>query len=201
VETAVSACLMVACICCTIVGNILVILSVFTYKPLHCVSNYFIISLAVADLTVAALVMPFHVVNYVSGQWLFGEVFCNMWLTFDILACTASILNLCAIATDRYYAIHDAINYAQKRTSKRVLVTISAVWFVSAIISAPPLLGWNNSGGRNLYDVDTRSCELTNNRGFVIYSALGSFYIPLLIMAFIYANIFLATRKRLRARS
>lgn len=124
-----------------------------------------------------------------------------MWLTFDILACTASILNLCAIATDRYYAIHDAINYAQKRTSKRVLVTISAVWFVSAIISAPPLLGWNNSGGRNLYDVDTRSCELTNNRGFVIYSALGSFYIPLLIMAFIYANIFLATRKRLRARS
>jgi len=201
VETVISACLMAACICCTIVGNTLVIMSVFTYKPLRCVSNYFIISLAVADLMVAVLVMPFHVVHYVSGHWVFGEVFCNMWLTFDILACTASILNLCAIATDRYYAIHDAINYAQKRTSKRVLVTISAVWFVSVVISAPPLLGWNNSGGRNLYDIGSRSCELTNNRGFVIYSALGSFYIPLLIMAFIYANIFLATRKRLRARS
>ena len=201
VETSISACLMVMCVCCTVVGNVLVIMSVVTYKSLHCVSNYFIISLAVADLTVAVFVMPFHVVSYASGQWMFGEVFCNMWLTFDILACTASILNLCAIATDRYYAIHDPLNYAMKRTSKRVLISISVVWIVSLIISAPPMLGWNNSGGRNLYDVVSRTCQLTNNRGFVIYSSLGSFYIPLLFMAFIYANIFMATRKRLRARA
>jgi hypothetical protein len=34
----------------TIVGNILVILSVFTYKPLRIVQNFFIVSLAVGEL-------------------------------------------------------------------------------------------------------------------------------------------------------
>ena len=40
---------------------------------------------------------------------IFGSTFCKMWLTFDVLCCTASILNLCAIALDRFYALHDPI--------------------------------------------------------------------------------------------
>ncbi|ELT94407.1 hypothetical protein CAPTEDRAFT_110759 [Capitella teleta] len=193
--------LMSVCICMTIVGNILVILSVFTYRPLRSVQNFFIVSLAVADLAVAILVMPFNVANFVIGRWMFGAIFCNMWLTFDILTCTASILNLCAIALDRYYAIHDPIRYAQKRTLKRVLVSIAVVWAASALISVPPLIGWNNSSGNTLYNENTQKCELTNEKGFVIYSASGSFYIPLFIMTFVYVNIFRATRRRLRARA
>lgn len=56
------------CICTTVVGNVLVILSVFTYRPLNSVQNYFIVSLAVADLTVSLLVMPLNVANYVIGK-------------------------------------------------------------------------------------------------------------------------------------
>nr|AKQ63052.1 orphan G-protein coupled receptor 48 [Platynereis dumerilii] len=190
-----------ACICATIIGNILVIMSVFTYKPLKNVANFFIVSLAVADLAVAILVMPFNVANFVIGHWVFGVIFCNMWLTFDILTCTASILNLCAIAMDRYFAIHDPINYAQKRTSKRVVVSIIVVWGASAVISIPPLIGWNNSSGKGLYDDQTGICQLTDAKGFVLYSSAGSFYIPLFIMSFVYINIFIATRRRLRQRA
>lgn len=81
----------------TIVGNILVILSVFTYKPLRIVQNFFIVSLAVADLTVAVLVLPLNVANMMIGRWEFGIHLCKMWLTSDVLCCTSSILNLCAI--------------------------------------------------------------------------------------------------------
>lgn len=81
----------------TIVGNILVILSVFTYKPLRIVQNFFIVSLAVADLTVAVLVLPLNVANMMIGRWEFGIHLCKMWLTMDVLCCTSSILNLCAI--------------------------------------------------------------------------------------------------------
>ncbi len=190
-----------ACICATIIGNILVILSVFTYKPLKCVANFFIVSLAVSDLAVATLVMPFNVANFIIGRWVFGVLFCNMWLTFDILTCTASILNLCAIAIDRYYAIHDPLMYASKRTLKRVLIIIGLVWGLSAIISIPPLIGWNNSSGSGLYDVTTGICTLTDEKGYVIYSSAGSFYIPLMIMSFVYFNIFRATRRRLRQRA
>ena len=189
------------CILMTIVGNILVILSVFSYKPLHCVQNFFIVSLAVADILVAVTVMPFHILLSILDKWVFGEFICNVWLTCDILMCTASILNLCAIAVDRYQAIHNPWTYAQKRTSRRVALTIGAVWVGSAIVSVPPLLGWNNSSGRSLYNREARTCELTNERSFVVYSSLGSFYIPLAIMTFVYIKIYLATRERLRRRA
>ena len=189
------------CIVTTIVGNILVILSVFTYKPLRNVPNFFIVSLAVADLAVAICVMPYHIANYILGRWVFGTIFCNLWLTFDVLTCTASILNLCAIAIDRYYAIHNPLFYAQKRTVNRVLVCIGIVWLVSGLISIPPLVGWNNSSGQGLYDATTGVCTLTDERSYVIYSALGSFYIPLFIMSFVYIKIFQATRRRLRQRA
>ena len=201
IEAALFSTSMALCICMTLVGNILVVISVFTYRPLRNVANFFIVSLAVADMAVSILVMPFNVANFIIGYWVFGAVFCNIWLTCDILICTASILNLCAIALDRYYAIHDPLNYASKRTMKRVLLCIALVWGTSAVISIPPLFGWNNSAGHSLYNSETKSCMLTDERGFVIYSALGSFFIPLIIMTFVYAKIFQATRRRLRERS
>ena len=188
------------CITTTIIGNILVILSVFTYRPLRNVQNFFIVSLAVADMAVSILVMPFSVVNYCVGHWIFGIIFCDVWLTCDILTCTASILNLCAIALDRYWAIHDPINYATKRTLKRVLLSIAIVWGASALISIPPLIGWNNASG-HLLDETSNICALTDEKSFVVYSALGSFYVPLFIMTFVYVKIFIATKRRLRERA
>lgn len=190
-------------IAATIFGNVLVVLSVFTYAPLKTIPNFFVASLACADLAVAVLVMPFNVANFVQGRWSFGAVWCNAWLTFDILTCTASILHLCAIALDRYNAIHDPITYAMQRTRRRVLVKIAIVWATSAVISVPPLIGWNSgSGGQHsLYDAESEQCQLTDDRGFVVYSASGSFYIPLAIMTVVYIRIFQATRARLRARA
>lgn len=184
----------------TVIGNILVILSVFTYKPLRIVQNFFIVSLAVADLTVAILVMPLNVAYSILGKWFFGIHICKMWLTSDVLCCTASILNLCAIALDRYWAITDPINYAQKRTLNRVLLMIGGVWVLSFIISSPPLIGWNDWPPPDEFANQTR-CHLTERQGYVIYSSLGSFFIPLLIMTIVYVEIFIATRRRLRERA
>lgn len=182
----------------TVLGNALVILSVFTYRPLRIVQNFFIVSLAVADLAVAILVMPFNVAYLLLGKWIFGIHFCKLWLTCDVLCCTASILNLCAIALDRYWAITDPINYAQKRTLKRVLGTIAGVWLLSGAISSPPLAGWNDWPEE--LEPGT-PCQLTRRQGYVVYSSLGSFFIPLLLMSLVYLEIFLATRRRLRERA
>lgn len=181
----------------TIFGNILVILGVFTYKPLRIVQNFFIVSLAAADLAVAVLVMPLNVAYMTLGRWLWGKQLCKMWLTCDIMSCTSSILNLCAIALDRYCAITDPINYANKRTLKRVVYQIIGVWALSLIISSPPLLGWNDWPDEFTSDTP---CQLTSEPGYVVYSSLGSFFIPLVIMTIVYIKIYVAARQRLRKR-
>ncbi|XP_069959522.1 probable G-protein coupled receptor No18 [Cherax quadricarinatus] len=182
----------------TIVGNVFVILSVFTYRPLRIVQNFFIVSLAVADLTVAVFVLPLNVTYSIIGKWIMGRYLCEMWLTFDVMCCTASILNLCAIALDRYWAITDPINYAQKRTLKRVLIMIALVWTISLVISIPPLLGWNDWPDEFTKETP---CALTQEEGFVVFSSFISFYCPLIFMFVMYIKIFTATRQRLRERA
>ncbi|MEQ2176650.1 D(4) dopamine receptor, partial [Goodea atripinnis] len=92
-----------------ILGNILVCLSVLTERSLKTATNYFIISLAVADLLLAVLVLPLYVYSEVSqvlcwNRW--SDVYvntsiCDALMTMDVMLCTASILNLCAISVDR----------------------------------------------------------------------------------------------------
>ncbi|KPM05079.1 G-protein coupled receptor-like protein 6 [Sarcoptes scabiei] len=99
---------------------------------------------------------------------------------------------------DRYQAIHDPINYAQKRTMRRVCTSIGIVWILSAIISIPPLIGWNDWPEEF---TEMTPCKLSEERYYVIYSSMGSFYIPLLIMALVYFKIFRATSRRLKDRA
>jgi hypothetical protein len=52
----------------TTVGNVLVVISVFTYNPLRNVQNMFLVSLAISDITVAVCVMPFSVAYFLIGK-------------------------------------------------------------------------------------------------------------------------------------
>lgn len=86
----------------TICGNLLLILSVCLVKKLKQPSNYLIVSLAVADLAVAVAVMPFvSITDLIGGHWIFGQLFCNVFIAMDVMCCTASILTLCVISIDR----------------------------------------------------------------------------------------------------
>lgn len=86
----------------TVMGNTLVVIAVCVVKKLRQPSNYLLVSLAIADLSVAVAVMPFAIVtDLTGGVWLFGEVFCNVFIGMDVMCCTASIMTLCVISVDR----------------------------------------------------------------------------------------------------
>lgn len=86
----------------TVAGNCLVVISVCFVKKLRQPSNYLIVSLALADLSVALAVMPFvSVTDLIGGEWIFGRLFCNVFIAMDVMCCTASIMTLCVISIDR----------------------------------------------------------------------------------------------------
>jgi len=63
---------------------------------------------------------------------------------------------------------------------------IAIVWVLAVCITCPPVFGWQEPGRGD----DDSECHLTTLPGYVIYSALGSFYVPLVVMLFVYARIF-----------
>lgn len=84
----------------------------------------------------------------------------------------------------RYIAVTQPIKYAKHKNNRRVWLTIVLVWAISAAIGSPIVLGLNNTPDR------TPDLCLFYNSNFIIYSSLSSFYIPCIIMVFLYWNIF-----------
>uniref|UniRef100_A0A8C5TEQ7 Dopamine receptor D2 n=1 Tax=Malurus cyaneus samueli TaxID=2593467 RepID=A0A8C5TEQ7_9PASS len=171
-----------------IFGNVLVCMAVSRERALQTTTNYLIVSLAVADLLVAMLVMPWGVYLEVVGEWRFSRIHCDIFVTLDVMMCTASILNLCAISIDRYTAVAMPMLYNTRYSSKRrVTVMIAVVWVLSFAISCPLLFGLNNT--------DEKECIIANP-AFVVYSSIVSFYVPFIVTLLVYVQIYIVLRRR-----
>ena len=97
----------------------------------------FILSLAIADLTVGLFVMPISSVYVLLGDWTLGLLVCQLWLIIDYTASTASIFNLLILSLDRYWSIRSPLKYLCKRTKKRALCMICIVWLISVLWIIP----------------------------------------------------------------
>ena len=115
------------------------------------------------------------------------------------------------IAFDRYIATNYPIHYHQHRYSiPMALANIGIAWFVSFAICLLPTLFFeknhlfsstmNNKTVLNIppikYNESTRQCELYKDSNFVITSSLLSFYIPLIIMIFLYSKVLYAIKQQ-----
>lgn len=171
----------------TLMGNVLVVLAVYTSRALRAPQNLFLVSLAAADILVATTVIPFSLANEVMGYWCFGSLWCSFYLSLDVLFCTASIMHLCAISLDRYWAVTRAARYNLKRSPRRIKCMIGAVWIIAAIISLPPLFKSTNQ------DLE---CDLHDDTWYVLASCTASFYAPCLIMVAVYCRIYNVAKHR-----
>uniref|UniRef100_A0AAY4AED7 G-protein coupled receptors family 1 profile domain-containing protein n=1 Tax=Denticeps clupeoides TaxID=299321 RepID=A0AAY4AED7_9TELE len=186
------AVLLVLLIFCVVFGNVLVCVAVSRERSLQTTTNYLIVSLAVSDLLLATLVMPWGVYLEVVGEWRFSRLHCDILLTLDVMMCTASILNLCAISIDRYTAVAMPMLYNTRYSSRRrVALMIAVVWFLSFAISCPLLFGLNNTG---IYQ-EGRDCSFADP-AFVVYSSVASFYVPFIVTLLVYAQICVVLAKR-----
>ncbi|KAM9850648.1 5-hydroxytryptamine receptor 2A [Aulostomus maculatus] len=167
----------------TVMGNILVILAVSLEKKLQNATNYFLMSLAVADMLLGILVMPVSMVTILYDYgWPLPSNLCPVWIYLDVLFSTASIMHLCAISLDRYIAIRNPIHHSRFNSHTKARLKIMAVWTISAGISMPiPVLGLRDHS-KVFKD---GSCLLTDN-GFVLAGSFVAFFVPLTIMVFTY---------------
>lgn len=127
----------------SICGNLLVIVSVMRHRKLRVITNYFVVSLAFADMLVAMGAMTFNASVQITEEWMFGYFMCDVWNSLDVYFSTASILHLCCISVDRYYAIVKPFKYPINMTKKVVAVMLLNTWLSPAVIAFVPIFrGW-----------------------------------------------------------
>uniref|UniRef100_UPI00398F55C1 trace amine-associated receptor 1-like n=1 Tax=Pristiophorus japonicus TaxID=55135 RepID=UPI00398F55C1 len=187
----------------TVIGNMLIIISISHFKRLHTPTNYLILSLATADFLLGCLVMPYSMVRSIEGCWYLGQLFCKIHSSCDVMLSTASILHLCFISVDRYYAVCDPLRYKIRVTSFSVQIMIFISWALSAVFAFGLIfLELNIKGIEEFYYNNITcygSCTLIFSEISGVVASMISFYIPGVIMLCIYCKIYCVAMKQVRS--
>ncbi|XP_041039858.1 5-hydroxytryptamine (serotonin) receptor 5A, genome duplicate b [Carcharodon carcharias] len=180
----------------TFLWNVLVLVTILRVRTFHRVPHNLVASMAMSDVMVAALVMPLSLVHELNGRrWRLGKVLCQLWVSCDVLCCTASIWNVTAIALDRYWSITRHLEYTLKTRKKISNIMIALTWALSAVISLSPLFGWGKT-----YSEQDDQCQVSQEPSYTIFSTFGAFYLPLCVVLFVYWKIYKAAKFRIGSR-
>nr|XP_020467391.1 muscarinic acetylcholine receptor M1-like [Monopterus albus] len=180
----------------TVVGNILVLVSFKINKALKTVNNYYLLSLAFADLTIGTLSMNLYTTYIIMDQWALGPVVCDLWLAIDYVASNASVMNRLVISFDRYFSVTRPLTYRAKRTTKRAMTMIGLAWSISFIVWAPAILLWQYIVGERRVQPNECYIQFLSEPTITFCTAIAAFYLPVTIMAILFWKIYQETEKR-----
>ncbi|OCT91138.1 adenosine receptor A2b [Xenopus laevis] len=188
----------------SIAGNVLVCWAVAINSTLKNATNYFLVSLAVADIAVGLLAIPFAITISIGLETDFHS--CLFFACFVLVLTQSSIFSLLAVAIDRYLAIKIPLRYKSLVSGKRARTIIAVFWILSFVIGLIPLMGWNRLDENCPHEPATsHNCtvqclfEKVVTMSYMVYfNFFGCVLLPLLIMLGIYIKIFMVARKQLR---
>ncbi|EYC21027.1 hypothetical protein Y032_0020g19 [Ancylostoma ceylanicum] len=183
----------------TFTGNLMVMVSFKIDKQLQTISNYFLFSLAVADIAIGMISIPLWTYYTAMRSWGIGYTMCQFWLCVDYLMSNASVLNLLLISFDRYFSVTRPLSYRPRRTTRKALIMIACTYIISVILWPPWIISWPYIEGK--FTVEPGTCVvqfLETNPYVTVGTAVAAFYLPVTIMIVLYSRVYWETRRRRR---
>ncbi|XP_071389266.1 adenosine receptor A1-like [Centroberyx affinis] len=177
-----------------ITGNLLVCLAVSRNRKLRTVTNYFLVSLAVADILVGLLAIPCAVMTNL-GCPLYNLPLCLVLVSVLMVLTQSSILSLLAVAAERYVAILLPFQYQRIMSPRNARLALLLTWSLALISGTVPLMDWHKQPGDSEYCIFTCVVDMTYMVYFNFFCCL---LVPLAAMFIIYGHIFLTVRHQLR---
>uniref|UniRef100_UPI0010A1F8B6 chimera protein of Melatonin receptor type 1A and GlgA glycogen synthase n=1 Tax=Homo sapiens TaxID=9606 RepID=UPI0010A1F8B6 len=182
------ACVLIFTIVVDILGNLLVILSVYRNKKLRNAGNIFVVSLAVANLVVAIYPYPLVLMSIFNNGWNFGYLHCQVSAFLMGLSVIGSIWNITGIAIDRYLYICHSLKYDKLYSSKNSLCYVLLIWLLTLAAVLP-----NLRAGTLQYDPRIYSCTFAQSvsSAYTIAVVVFHFLVPMIIVIFCYLRIWI----------
>ena len=168
------------------IGNILVCVIIFKKRRMKTVTNYFILNLAFADLTLTLICIPFDIpVQEMNYRWPYGSFMCNILYPLQTMSLFASVFTLTAVSLTRYWAILHPLRRQLSITNAKWVIVI--IWLLS-IVPVSPYISvlsvdeetgwcdehWSSTHSRKIYTVALFVAEYA-----VPLSIIGAAYISI----------------------
>lgn len=159
-------------------GNGIVLIAIYQTTTLQTVSNFFIASLAIADVSVGLLMNPILISKVALGRWQGNHWLSKLADFMWIQSTTSTTFNLCAVSIDRYEAITSVFKYHRIMTRRKCYVALTVIWLFSFIFGSVRLTINNPARLPRLW----------------ISTTILTVIVPLFLIAFCYLQIYYAAR-------
>ncbi|XP_011168551.1 adenosine receptor A2b isoform X2 [Solenopsis invicta] len=169
---------------CAVFGNGLVIIVFGKERKLRRRTNYYIVSLATADLLVGLFAIPFAILASIGLPTNLHA--CLFTVSVLVVLCTISIFCLVAVSIDRYWAILHPMGYSRTVRTKTAIGIICVCWVAGTLVGFLPLFGWNAG------EMDDHGCMFTNvmDYDYLVFLYFATIIFPALLIAAFYAHIY-----------
>ncbi|XP_047673931.1 trace amine-associated receptor 13c-like [Tachysurus fulvidraco] len=178
----------------TVCGNLLIIISVLHFKQLHTPTNMLVLSLAVSDFLIGALVMPSMFIWTIESCWILGRDFCTFFLLSSSFLAIISIYNIVLIAVDRCLALSNPFLYMNRVSVRITAVVIIFNWCVMLIYMLTFMyFNFTNSV------MCPGECYFFLNEVWSVIDLIYSFIFPLSVIIILYTRVFVIAKKHATA--
>lgn len=186
-----------------IFGNVLVCYVVFRNKAMQTVTNLFITNLALSDILLCVLAVPFTPLYTFLGKWVFGKIICHLVSCAQGISVYISTLTLTSIAIDRFFVIIYPFHPRMKLST--CIIIIVSIWVFSSLVTLPYGIylrydNTMNSSGENMIYCEEYWPTDDARQIFSFFTTAMQFVVPFFIMTFCYISVSLRLNDRARSK-
>ena len=178
-----------------LIGNSFVCLAFYRNRRLRTITNYYVLSLAVADIILATF-SPFHVIASGLRRWPFDQNVCQFLGFLVHLWAQVSLSTLTLASVNRYFCVVKPHKYPLFFGKKKTILSIVFVWILLFLhtliftIVTPIFYRWSP---KSLYCQGTSFDGQTDRISYIFFGCF--FILPVTSLVFCYGSVYRVVRR------
>ncbi|XP_069705979.1 probable G-protein coupled receptor 19 [Phaenicophaeus curvirostris] len=168
----------------SVFGNSLVCVVIQRSRRTQSTTNYFVVSMACADLLISVTSAPFLLLQFTYGRWTLGSMTCKLIRYMQHLTPGVQIYVLLSIAVDRFYTIVYPLSFKVSREKAKNMILAS--WLVGAVFASPALFFYGSNSNNHCNFFLPHSWE---GATYGIIHLLWVFLIPCILIFLFYQKV------------
>ncbi|XP_075408158.1 putative G-protein coupled receptor 19 [Tenrec ecaudatus] len=168
----------------SVFGNSLVCLVIHRSRRTQSTTNYFVVSMACADLLTSTASTPFVLLQLSAGRWTLGSAMCKVVRYCQYLTPGVQIYVLLSICIDRFYTIVYPLSFKVSREKAKKM--IAAAWIFDAALVTPVFFFYGSNWDNHCNYFLPSSWEGT---AYTVIHFLVAFVIPSVLIILFYQRV------------